>query len=434
MNDEISRVDSANRTVSFVVDQRLCTGCGTCVPACPSKALSMEETSAGFCRPRIDEQRCVGCGMCYRACSGVHHHFPLPEHLDELFLPRPRRVFLGRACDPEIHSRGQSGGVATALLNFLLERKSVSHALVTSMPANGSLRPQPVFATSREQLLECVGSKYCMNPLNAALAGLPEGLDGLAVVGLPCHIHGIRNLQQLVPRRWDGVFRCLIGLFCLQVGGYLCMDNFLRLRNVSKPVSRVVFRKKIIAGEPGEPCIEYADGTCQILKEDFVGLFSAFAPLRCGFCFDQMNQMSDLALGDPNGFPDEITSKGLNTIAVYTPVGEKILESAEQQGAVKLFDCSREQIWQGQLVIQARKPRVISHWSRWKELHRPVPDVGALENLRPIPQSRFSRMNMEFMWRFEGVSDRSKAYRSLMRRIWLRKRWGKVRRYLGRRG
>jgi len=48
-----------------------CTGCGACVSACPSRALSlMSEQSAGRGRKtvRAAAHRCTGCGTCLPAC------------------------------------------------------------------------------------------------------------------------------------------------------------------------------------------------------------------------------------------------------------------------------------------------------------------------------------------------------------------------------
>lgn len=432
MNTARNPVSEA-RTVDFVVQNRLCTGCGTCVVACPAQAITMQETPAGFPRPRVDSERCTQCGLCYRVCSGIQYHFDLPDDVDEFFMPRPRRVFLGRACDPTIHALGQSGGVATALLTYLLEQKLISHALTTRMPSDGSLFPQAFFATSPEELLECVGSKYCVNPLNSALVRYPADNAGVAVVGLPCHVHGMRNLARLLPDRWEGAFRFVIGLFCSRSVSTLCIDHLLERRTHTAPVARLLFRKKSSPGERGRPCIEYVDGTSEFLDERlFWSVYSSFAQLRCGFCFDKMNAMSDLALGDTNGFPDDIAAKGLNTIAVYTSRGEELLREAQRSGAVELSECTAQQLWDGQALIRDRKPRVIAHYSRWRRLGRPVPEAGVLTCQTPARPRLSLVVHMEMQWRLEGMSNRRRAYRALM--LWFRVRavLGKARRMLRR--
>ena len=46
-----------------IVRQGLCTGCGTCALACPTRAMDFSEG-----RPSCDKDRCVKCGSCYMMC------------------------------------------------------------------------------------------------------------------------------------------------------------------------------------------------------------------------------------------------------------------------------------------------------------------------------------------------------------------------------
>ncbi len=417
-------------TVNTVVDARLCTGCGTCGCACPAGAIEMRETPAGLPRPKVDPRRCTDCGLCLKVCSGVQYHFDLPGDLDSIFCPPPRRVVLAWATDPQIHAIGQSGGVATALLTYLMQRQRISHALVTQMAADGSCRPNPFFADSPAQLLESVGSKYCQNPLNSALSNWPEDARGVAVVGLPCHVHGLCSLRHVLAKRWGEAFELVIGLFCLQAGSYLGIEYLLRARTKDKPVARVFFRRKTAAGQRGAPCIEYADGEREDFPEDFRWEFfnGRFAPLRCRFCFDQVNRMSDLALGDPNGFPEEVVAKGRNLVAVYTERGEQALEQARRDGAIELEEADCEQMWKGQLLLSHRKVRVLNAYTRWKQLGRAVPDVPALREAPPVPPGLATRLTMDYLWRQEAVATRERAYRRAVRwNYWLK-------RYAGLRG
>ena len=45
------------------VDLDKCTGCGTCVEACPSEALTVENEKIV-----VDEDACVDCGVCVDEC------------------------------------------------------------------------------------------------------------------------------------------------------------------------------------------------------------------------------------------------------------------------------------------------------------------------------------------------------------------------------
>ncbi len=49
--------------MAAVVDNEKCTGCETCVPECPSEAITMADEKAV-----INAELCVDCGVCVDAC------------------------------------------------------------------------------------------------------------------------------------------------------------------------------------------------------------------------------------------------------------------------------------------------------------------------------------------------------------------------------
>ena len=49
--------------MSAKVEAEKCTGCETCVPECPSEAITMADEKAV-----VDEEGCVDCGVCVDAC------------------------------------------------------------------------------------------------------------------------------------------------------------------------------------------------------------------------------------------------------------------------------------------------------------------------------------------------------------------------------
>lgn len=49
--------------MSYSVDQEICTGCGTCVEACPIEAVECDGGVA-----TIDDYLCIMCGACQQQC------------------------------------------------------------------------------------------------------------------------------------------------------------------------------------------------------------------------------------------------------------------------------------------------------------------------------------------------------------------------------
>ncbi|NLE95695.1 MAG: 4Fe-4S binding protein, partial [Dehalococcoidia bacterium] len=62
------------------IDENLCIACGSCVPYCPMKAISLGDVAV------IDQDECVECGVCVRAAV-----CPVDAFVDEP-APWPRSV------------------------------------------------------------------------------------------------------------------------------------------------------------------------------------------------------------------------------------------------------------------------------------------------------------------------------------------------------
>jgi coenzyme F420-reducing hydrogenase delta subunit/ferredoxin len=50
------------------IESARCTGCGTCIPVCPSQAISLKNRPGILSVARVAALRCTGCGGCIAAC------------------------------------------------------------------------------------------------------------------------------------------------------------------------------------------------------------------------------------------------------------------------------------------------------------------------------------------------------------------------------
>ncbi len=67
-----------------VIDEDLCTGCGTCADLCPTDAISMDHGD----QAERDETSCLGCGICARSCPA--EAISLQEGLRKVLILPPR--------------------------------------------------------------------------------------------------------------------------------------------------------------------------------------------------------------------------------------------------------------------------------------------------------------------------------------------------------
>ncbi len=63
--------------IKEVVGKGLCIGCGTCVTACPTGALTFNQT---YNKPMFEADFCVHCGSCLGACPQSFKPYPQPVY------------------------------------------------------------------------------------------------------------------------------------------------------------------------------------------------------------------------------------------------------------------------------------------------------------------------------------------------------------------
>jgi coenzyme F420 hydrogenase subunit beta len=115
--------------------------------------------------------------------------------------------------DENIRMAASSGGMVTSLLVFLLKSGTIDGAIVTKMSEADPLLPNVFLATTEEQIIAAAQSKYCPVPVNMAIKQVIDKNLKIAVVGLPCHIQGLRKLELQNPKLKEK-FILHLGLFC----------------------------------------------------------------------------------------------------------------------------------------------------------------------------------------------------------------------------
>ena len=339
----------------------LCTGCGTCIALCPNDALELTmNENKGISIPKLNEEKCNNCGICYNVCPG--HGVDFKELNLEIFGKEPEEAlignylncYIGHARDYDIQYNSASGGLVTQLLIFALEEEIIDGALVTRMKKDNPLEPEPFIARTKEEIIEASKSKYCPVPVNIVLKEILNSKDGekFAVVGLPCHIHGIRKAEQINKNLKEKII-LRIGIFCGHAPNFMATKFLLRQTNIKeKDIRKLNYRGE---GWPGRMYIELKNGNKKFIKygeywDKGFGLY--FFPNRCTLCCDGVCELADVSFGDawlPELRKDETIGKSI--IISKTRIGDEILQKCHAKKKIELNKVGVEKVIESQKMM-----------------------------------------------------------------------------------
>jgi coenzyme F420 hydrogenase subunit beta len=339
---------STAQTVDEVVGQHLCAGCGTCAGICPVGAIRMSETAGGLLRPRIDVQRCTLCGLCRRVCpGGLLDPSPGGGHRTAECSRPVIAAWRGWATDERIREAGQSGGLVTALLLHLLHSGVAQAVSTVGIPADGSLRPQAALTDDAKVVCKAQGSKYAPVAANLVLGNVLRQGRRVALVGLPCHVEGLRLAARVFPAL-DTRVSLSVGLLCGGTLSALATERLARLSPYERSLVRhVVYKRK----SSGDLLVTGSGGACaRIARHNQETCKYFYTPARCRLCWDKLNADADLAVGDPWGVVHD--PRGESVVLVRTARGAECLDAARRADAVHLELLDPGLIYAGQGVAR----------------------------------------------------------------------------------
>jgi coenzyme F420 hydrogenase subunit beta len=388
----IANKTAKSGTIAGVIENNLCTGCATCISLCPKSAIKLvKNNSKGIYLPQIEGAKCDQCGTCYRVCPGHSVNF---EQLNtKVFGKKPKdtlignyhNCYIGHATDYSIRYNSASGGLVTAILIFLLEEKIVDGALVTRMSNEDPLEPYSFIARTRQEILSAAGSKYCPVPANVALKEILSTKRKYAVVGLPCHIHGIRKAEMANKELLKRIILHM-GLFCGGVCSFKGTEFLLDKMDVdSKEIKDLKYRGE---GWPGSMVIQLRNGSRKQLpiteywgnKDD---TFGSFILRRCMLCIDSISELADISFGDawlPETSGEMI---GESIIVTRKMESENILQKMIEKEEVEVDRVSGYKVIQSQGGRYFRKKVAKARFLIYKSINKKLPIYD-----QELPQSQ----------------------------------------------
>lgn len=373
--------DSKGMTIETVVKDGLCCGCGTCAGVCPNGAIEMKiNTRKGIYLPYLNRKKCNDCSLCYRVCPGWEVN--LTDFNKKLF-PNTNydplagcylQCYLGYANKQDLRYNCASGGLITAFLLYALAERLIDGALVSKMDEKHPLEPKPFIARTKEDIISAARSKYCPVPANIALREILKSEGRFAIVGLPCHLQGLRKAEVSCPKLSKKIaFR--IGILCarnISFQGTLYQLNRMGIEKDS--IKEISYRGN---GWPGNLSIRLNDGSnvTEYLHRYYNNRFGSFVIPRCTLCVDGAAELADASFGD--AWLPEIKAKdqiGTSIVIARSNDVLNILLSAYEKGFLELEPTGINEVNRSQQYFTWKKREIGARYFLNKLMGRKTPE------------------------------------------------------------
>lgn len=216
------------------IDHNNCTGCMSCIQACPKKCISMTEDENGFLYPQINESLCIKCGLCIKKC-------PIDKKLKKQGYHQEVYAFIHK--DINVFYNSSSGGAFTALIDGLYT--SYPKAVVFGATMNSDLNVVHKAAFTQEQAYAFRKSKYIPSIIEDTYseceALLKQGVICL-YSGTPCQIAGLKTF---LGKDYDNLFT--IDILCRGIGNTQLFKKYIDQKEHKQriKIKKFTFRYKM---------------------------------------------------------------------------------------------------------------------------------------------------------------------------------------------
>lgn len=168
--------------IEKICDSSECTGCGACKAVCPKKCITLEENENGVVLPVIDYDLCIECKRCINTCP---NNTPVKKNA-------PVKCFAGWSKDSETRRTSASGGIASEIYKFCIDKGIVSVGCELIDLADCHLK----LLKPGDEFYQFRNSKYvfsCTKDVYEELLPFLKNGEKVIFIGLPCQVAGLKN-------------------------------------------------------------------------------------------------------------------------------------------------------------------------------------------------------------------------------------------------
>ena len=396
-------------SINDVAERQMCCGCGVCAYLSP-RSISMVDTLEHGRRPLTTAGADFDPGACdaLQACPGIEleHMFDSSDrsyirNLIPAWGP-VLEVWEGYATDPEIRFAGSSGGAASALALYAIERGDMHGLLHIAARRDVPYLNHTILSTSRWEILAAAGSRYAPASPCDGLQQVEDAPAPCVFIGKPCDVAGTFKARRLRPKL-DRNLGLTIAIFCagtpstqgtlemLERMGVDDLDSVrsVRYRGMGWPGNAVAVT--VGGGQPGETThtLTYEQSWGEVLQRH--------RPWRCHTCVDHSGEFADIAVGDPWYRPPSDGDPGRSLVLARTERGRQILREAVAAGYLFLERADSAIVEASQRGFPSVRGSVWARiWTSWLM-------GAAAPAYRRMPMARFWWSRLTFRQKLQSV-------------------------------
>ena len=245
-------------------------------------------------------------------------------------------IWEGYAADSELRHAASSGGAASALALYGLEKAGMHGVLHIAARRDVPWLNHTVLSTTRAELLAATGSRYAPASPCDGLALVEEAPAPCIFIGKPCDVAATLAARRVRPAL-DEKLGLTIGFFCAGTPSTRGTLEMIRRMGIEDPsqVGSVRYRGN---GWPGRATVETKDGRAvQIAYEESWGeILQKHRQWRCYVCADHTGEFADVAVGDPWYRPIAPDEPGQSLVLARTERGRRFVRAAMEAGYLEL--------------------------------------------------------------------------------------------------
>ncbi len=328
-----------------IVESGLCTGCGICESMAGSDTVEMTLSTDGRIRPRSKSvlssaifeqimQVCPGVSVTGANAGAGCQVYPVWGPVVSLHR--------GWACDEKTRFHAAAGGALSALGMYLLGSGKVDTILHMKASTEHPCLSNAWTSTAEQDVYDGAQSRYGPGASLTRVYELLEQGSNFAVIGKPCDINAIRNLQKISEKARKQIRFCLT-IFCGGTMSLKALDAMVEHFGIlSDELSLYRYRGE---GWPGTAHMETHDGREFDLTYEQAWLddqvpWKYDLQFRCKICPDAIGETADVSCPDgwimKHGKPVYDEAPGANLIIARTDVGEALVREAEAERVLAL--------------------------------------------------------------------------------------------------